>query len=141
MPARGTIRIDGVGDLQQAIRDLKKALSPKEAERVLLAGARVISKEMRTRAHKGPTGNLKAAMKAKIGKHRGEDMADAFAAVDRKKAPHAHFLEFGTTNAPAYPFMRPAIISTREQVAGVVTKGLKEGVDAVVKRRRPKGGK
>lgn len=28
---------------------------------------------------------------------------------NRKKAPHGHLIEFGTSRAPAYPFVRPAL--------------------------------
>jgi len=35
---------------------------------------------------------------------------------NKKKAPHGHLIEFGTSRAPAYPFMRPAFDRVREAI-------------------------
>ena len=42
----------------------------------------------------------------------------------KKKAPHAHLLEFGTPHAPAQPFMRPAFkqADTEKTVAEFIKK-------------------
>lgn len=35
---------------------------------------------------------------------------------NKKKAPHGHLIEFGTSRAPAYPFVRPAFDHIREAI-------------------------
>lgn len=38
---------------------------------------------------------------------------------NKKKAPHGHLIEFGTSTAPAYPFLRPAL----SRVPDAITAG------------------
>ena len=35
---------------------------------------------------------------------------------NKKKAPHGHLIEFGTSRSPAFPFMRPAFDHVREAI-------------------------
>lgn len=46
--------------------------------------------------------------------------------VDRKKAPHAHLVEFGHGGphpAPPHPYLRPAMESTKGQVLQIISDG------------------
>lgn len=36
---------------------------------------------------------------------------------NKRTAPHGHLIEFGTSRAPAYPFMRPAFDRVNEAIA------------------------
>lgn len=36
---------------------------------------------------------------------------------NKKKAPHGHLLEYGTSRAPAYPFIRPAFDHIQEAIS------------------------
>lgn len=136
---KGTVRVEGISALEAAIREVRRSLEPKQIEGRLLAGARIMRDDMKRRVKK-KTGRLFRAIKAKVGKRRGRDWASAFAAVDRKTAPHAHLVENGTVNAPAHPYFRPAIISTHGRVAETVEKGLREGVVTAARRAGRKGG-
>ena len=49
------------------------------------------------------TGNLKKSIRAKKSKF------DDGGAIVVATAPHAHLIEYGRKNAPAYPFLRPAL--------------------------------
>jgi len=65
-------------------------------EPVVLEAAEMIAAGIEKRAPLGPTGNLKKSIKAKLLKRRGKNPAPAIAAIDRKIAPHAHWVEKGT---------------------------------------------
>jgi len=52
----------------------------------------------------------------------------AMVAIDRKIAPHAHFLEFGTVKMSARPFFRPAVDATRSRAAKLITKGVERAI-------------
>ena len=36
---------------------------------------------------------------------------------NKKRAPHGHLVEFGTSTAPAHPFLRPALSKLNEAIA------------------------
>ena len=36
---------------------------------------------------------------------------------NKRRAPHGHLLEFGTSRAPAHPFLRPALSKLNEAIA------------------------
>ena len=40
--------------------------------------------------------------------HSGDGFATYHISWNRKKAPHGHLVEFGTSRAPAHPFLRPS---------------------------------
>ena len=61
----------------------------------------MIKNDIKARAHRGPTGNLKRSIKAKPFKRalfvsKYADKAHAFVAIDYRKGRHAHLLEWGT---------------------------------------------
>jgi HK97 gp10 family phage protein len=50
------------------------------------------------------------------------------AGIDLKRAPHAHLVEYGhggTSPAPAYPFLRPAVASVRWAIVQIIESALK----------------
>ena len=130
------IDVRGLEEAPRKIRSILSAVTSEDVENVLLQGARIVRDEAKRRAPVGPTGNLKRSLKAKKGKRRGKLFATAFAAVDRKIAPHAHLVEYGTGprrqkttgrytgQMPAIPFFRPAVDATKDQVARTVNQGI-----------------
>lgn len=133
------ITMTGNEDLKIAMKQLMGSMEPKEVKKVLLEGARIIRDDAKKRVRK-KTGTLRKAIRAKAFRNSHKTTPGAFAAVDRKKAPHGHLVEFGTVNAPPHPYMRPAAVATKGQVTTVVKKGLADGIDAIVRRqpRKPR---
>lgn len=129
-----TFQIEGLQEAIRAVHSIRSALEAKDVENVLLKGARLIQQDMRRRV-KVKTGRLKRAIRVKKAKRRGRWNPSAFAAVDRKKAPHAHLVENGTSRAPAHPFARPAAEAMQEPVAREVTEGLRDLVAKGAGRR------
>ena len=99
--------------LEQALSKFEKSVS----EKVLVAGAaamaRVIYEEIKlnvTPPRLGvKTGNLQKAVYRYYDTQRSKsDRKTYLASWNHKIAPHGHLLEFGTSRAPAHPFVRPA---------------------------------
>lgn len=116
-----TVEIQGKAEFEKTLRELAKALPNDKVEPIMLAGAKIIAQDARRRAPVGLTGNLKKAIITKLLRKIGNWPRSAIAAVNRKKAPHAHIIEFGTSRryqkttgrytgiGPAKPFFRPAV--------------------------------
>lgn len=138
-----TVEIKGQDEAIQAIKNTAKALDPDVVEPVFMEGAKVIQTAAKSGAPKGETGNLFGSIKTKFLKQIGNNPRSAIAAVDRKKAPHAHLIEYGTAeryqkkghkyvgHVPAHPFWRPAIDQNYKNIFNTVRNKL---IDLVVKK-------
>ena len=128
------IRIDGLKDLEKDFKRLTKSFKPEEVKKASMEAAQIIRDEAERRAPLGPTGNLK---KSNVVKPLNKDKKkpSAIAAVDRKVAPHAHFVEFGTSKMTARPFFRPAVELEGPKAAQKFRDSLKKLVEKAVKNR------
>lgn len=129
---RMTMQVEGLDQALKKVNAMFNALDPKKIEKVLLKGAQTVSKESRRRAPERE-GKLKKAHKARVSKRRRKDGAGAFSAIDRKIAPHAHLVEYGTVKMTAQPFFRPAVDATEAQVKDQVEGDLKALVDGATR--------
>ncbi len=123
-----TVDIRGKEEFQRTLLALVRALPNDKVEPVMLDGAKVVARDAKSRAPVGPTGNLKRAVRTRQLRQIGRYPRTAIAAVDRKKAPHAHLIEYGTKPrvqkttgrptgiGPAIPFFRPAVDTNRVRV-------------------------
>ena len=137
-----TVKLEGAEDLKKQFQDLVKSVHPDKVEPVLMKGARKLAKAIRDKAPRGPTGNLKKAVRAKQLKRIGFNPAPAIAAVDRKRAPHAGLVEYGHAlvrngkvigHVPPHPFFRPAVDENGNRILGEVTGEIKKLVEGVAK--------
>jgi HK97 gp10 family phage protein len=133
------IRIEGMDELEKQLKELEKSLNPDKIEPILLEAAYDLAEAMRAKAPQGPTGNLKKSIRARLLKQYAGHPA-AGAGVDRKKASHAHLVEFGTVQRhqksgkstgtmPAKPFLRPAWDSNKERITRKVIENIKGLID------------
>jgi HK97 gp10 family phage protein len=100
--------------------DKYEAAIKQQVLRVGAAGmAVVIYDEARLQAEKHKkTGLLQRAIYRVYSPERSDDASKMYrVSWNRKEAPHGHLIEFGTANAPAYPFLRPAFGKIHEAVA------------------------
>jgi HK97 gp10 family phage protein len=100
-----SFKIEGIALLASKLNKLSGSIGGDSLKPDVLAQAKVIAEDARDRAPRGPTGNLKRSLHAKL-LPGGPPVA--IAAVDRKIAPHAHLVEFGTVKMSARPYFRPA---------------------------------
>jgi len=139
------IKLKGSKELERTIKKLSRCLDLNEVEKVFLKGAKVIAEDARSRAPKGPTGNLKKAIVAKTLQRIGKEPAPAIVAVDYRKGPHAHLVEFGTGpryqkktgryvgQMPAKPFFRPAWDRNKDRVLNKIADELEKKVERAMK--------
>jgi HK97 gp10 family phage protein len=118
---QSSIKITGVGQMLNNLEKLEKAVQ-KEAGNSAMKSAEEIRDRIRQNAPLGPTGNLK---RSPVARKYGNV---AIAGVDRKIAPHAHLVEFGTSRAPAHPFFRPAVSSKKNRVAENFREDIGRGI-------------
>ncbi len=136
------IEIQGIEELEKQMESLIKAVHPDKVEPVLLDAAKVVAKDAKARAPKGKTGNLRKGIVAKKTKRRGGmtaalglsagEAAPAITAIDFRKAPHAHLVEYGHGGphpAPAHPFFRPAWDANREKVTRQIIEDINNLID------------
>ncbi len=139
------VEIEGKKEFENTLRNLVKSLPNEKVEPVMMEGAKVIADAARSKAPKGPTGNLKRSIKSKFLRQIGNYPRSAAAAVDRKIAPHAHLIEYGTKprvqkttgrptgTGPARPFFRPAVDTN---IARVYTKIKDSLLDMIMEAAR-----
>lgn len=151
------VRIDGLDNLDRDFRRVAKAFDSKHVERAAINSAEIIRKQAERNAPRGPTGNLKDAIITKPLK-RTDTLASAVAGVDRKKAPHAYWVEYGgnkvrrpknatvmydqrtgkvygteVARMPAQPYFRPAVMSRGKAAADNFWKELERLVNGAVR--------
>lgn len=124
-------RIEGLDELNSQLKKLTESLNPDDVEPILFEGAEILAGEMQLRVRR-KSGLLASAIGAKKLKRKNNNPAPAIAAVDRRKAPHAHLIERGTSHHPAYPFVRPAVDTKGDQVAKHVQDGISKLIDKAV---------
>ncbi|WP_088346305.1 MULTISPECIES: HK97-gp10 family putative phage morphogenesis protein [Rhodomicrobium] len=131
-----TIRIEGLKEVQAALRDLPKSTGKNIMRRVLIARAEPVAEAARALVPVDK-GNLLASINVSTrltrrqrGLHRKPHRDDVEVHVGPGANPAGHFQEFGTSRHPAQPFMRPAWDRTK---AGVI-EGLKEDLWAEIEK-------
>lgn len=127
-----TFKIEGVLKTVKALDKVSNSLKGKAMGNSLLKEAEIIAEDARDRAPLGPTGNLKRSLHAKMLDDRRNFPQIAIAAVDRKIAPHAHLIEFGTCKMSARPFFRPAVDAHSGKVIGNIGDGVKRLIKRAV---------
>jgi HK97 gp10 family phage protein len=121
------VQVLGLRELGEAMRGLSRDVAVRVARSATAAGAGVIKKAAKANIVKSPSvdeGHLRDAVISKrLGKAETDLTSEHIVTVrgrgksTKKKdgtvtktsgAPHAHFVEFGTVNMPAEPYLRPA---------------------------------
>lgn len=118
-----------VGKLEQSIENYGKKIGIRMLWGGTAEAANVIYDEVKLNASGarkgGPgdppgliTGNLSKSIYRAYLPERSSDFVKTYIVTWRHKdAPHGHLLEFGTSRAPAYPFVRPAASRIPEALA------------------------
>jgi HK97 gp10 family phage protein len=122
-----TCKLEGQEKLNAKLREMTGAIGYDNMEHILLEGAEKVRDALKEAAPVGPTGNLKKSPIAKAMPKSKQPVA--IAGIDRKIAPHAHFIEFGTVKMAARPFFRPTWDRLREEVGQEVVEKAKKLVE------------
>jgi HK97 gp10 family phage protein len=112
------------GDLEAGLKQLEQDVR----EKVCIAGAAAMARVLYGYAeqyaavhHK--TGALESAVRRRFVEQRSSDNKKTYwVSWSPKVAPHGHFLEYGTSRAPAYPFISPAFNHMPEAIQAGKTR-------------------
>lgn len=109
-----SVKIEGLKEVQAALRELPDATAKNVMRRVLKKAGEPIANRARELAPEAD-GHLKKSIgvstklsKSQRRKHRKADKDDVEVFVGAGPHPQAVFQEFGTSEHPAQPFLRPA---------------------------------
>lgn len=128
------------GDLERSIDQFAEKLRGEALISAAAAMARPIYEELLTRASpernnrargrrpKGKRpGTLQSAVYRTLSESRSDNDTKAYhVGVNKGKAPHWHFLEYGTSHQPAYPFIRPSYDAKIDEAIAAGLAHLKE---------------
>ena len=138
--------ISGASELNAVLRKLPKEIGQKVLLSSLRAGANVIKKEAIIRAPASGLGAEKRRKRSSSGEDYGTLKSNIKATVTAKSADSVtikvhrgaafwgQFLEFGTVNMPARPWLRPAFDATKGKAVDVIGKRLGKNVEKAAEK-------
>lgn len=142
-----TIKIEGLKELQDALRELPKSTGKNVMRRVLLARAEPVAEAARQLVPIDK-GNLQASINVSTrltrrqrGRHRKVHRDDVEVFVGPGSNPAGHLQEFGTSRHPAQPFMRPAWDRAKDAVLEGIKEDMWAEIEKVVQRRAKRAAK
>ena len=148
-----TVHIEGLAELDRALRELPVRIANRGLRTSVYAGAKVIRDEARARAPKAaqslgpkqpPPGTLKRSVIMKHIRELSSGGRQTFYVMVRhgkkyqkqgkrgtlsQDAWYWRFLEFGTRKMAARPFLRPALESRRTQAVGAIKERLRQRIE------------
>ena len=130
----------GIAEAIAALEALPGMLAVRVQGNALLAMAKVAAAHAQANAPED-TGELKSRIRARrrvqrVQTFRGNIRVPGGAAQMIAAAPHAFLLELGTVKAPAYPFLEPAMLSTRNAQLQAAAQSIKRDLDKLEKDLR-----
>lgn len=112
-------------DLSKKLEKIEKKFGYDEVEPITFKAVKIIEPVLKAKAPRGPTGNLKRAVVVKKMPKSDQFSPTSIVAIDRKIAPHAGLVEFGSSRNSGKPYFRPAWDVTKGPVLALVTSEFK----------------
>ena len=135
-----TVKIEGLRELQAAMRDLPRKLQRQTVQRALREAAKPIHADARSRVpvQTGAVRRQIAIQRSR--KFTGRDgvfgVVVRVRAMNKRMRAKGHtdpfywkFLEFGTSKMPAQPFMRPAFEGNKQRAIEIIKLALARGIE------------
>lgn len=104
--------VEGMRELRKALRQFPRNIQKNVVNGAVRAGGKPIILRAKELAPVDTAG-LKKSIKIKKMRTSRDSTLTHYAVY--AKSYYAHFIEFGTSKAPAYPFMRPAVEQEAEK--------------------------
>jgi HK97 gp10 family phage protein len=136
-----TVTIEGLSETAAALDEFSKATTANILRRVLLAAGKPIGDAATALAPRGPTGDLIASISVvpaqpskmtRRGRGAYDKQSQVEVVVEAGPVPESVFMEFGTVNHPAQPFMRPAFHAQQ----GAALKIIKDQLAVEIEKAR-----
>jgi len=127
--------IEGLDELLAQVGGLQTEAIAGSIADSIEAGAKRTADVIKQEAPLGPTGNLKRAVEYGVFKRRNRKPIAGFVRVNRKIAPHLHWLEFGARggNMPANPFFSRGWRKSRTGVESELIGSVQSAIDKAIK--------
>ena len=103
---KGEVAIAGVAAMAKAVYDSARANVPVQSGTLRNSIYRVLSKD-----------------------NTNKDKITYHVAWNHKKAPHGHLIEFGTSRAPAHPFLYPALEQNKDKLSPIAQSAMKAALE------------
>lgn len=134
-----TMKVEGLRELEQKLlKDLPAAIAGKILRNALNTAVNPMLKAARENARTSErTGALKKAIKKASGLARGQYAAVAGIRIGsgfRSPKSRWHFIEFGTKDARAQPYLRPAFDSTKLEAIQLFKENLRKRIQDAVRK-------
>lgn len=148
-----SLQLTGMRELQQALNRLPKELQRTVEASALRAGMAPVRKSARANLGRSKDSGLlqkslgltvkkskNGQLTARVGPRSGftQTVTRKGRTKPQKANPvkYAHLIEYGTSRAPAQPFIRPAVESNSGQIIDEMAKGYDKGLDKAVRKIR-----
>jgi HK97 gp10 family phage protein len=115
-----SVKFTGFDELNRQFNKMLKDVDKDKQEPIMLGASKVFTSVLKTNIPVNE-GILKDAVVEKLMPRKEGYPTIAIGAIDRKKAPHAHFPEFGTSKMPARPYFRPTWDNTHKNLLDYIT--------------------
>ncbi len=143
-----SLDFSGLADIAKDLEALSRAENNKVLRDATRTGAEVLKEEVKKRAPER-TGKLKknVVVVTQKGRRRGEissgvhirgrnmrtnNSDNSMKASDPRNAFYWRFVELGTSNMPAHPFVRPAFDTRQEEATRVAMARMNQAIDEVL---------
>jgi HK97 gp10 family phage protein len=131
MSSQFKVEIEGFEELERNMQKLLKQVDDSMQEVIIEKAAKQAADQIRSRAPIGPTGNARRSIVHKLMPRSDMYPTIGIVAVDRRIAPHFHFLEFGTSKQSPNPVFRSGWAAVASQVMQQIINDIKNQVTKV----------
>lgn len=128
MPKRELAYIDGGPELRAAFDRMSNEVKGQGLLDLVEVGGDVLEPEVKTRVPRGESGRLIGGIRSYSGLPKPDR---AFSATGPKAVAYGSFVELGTKNMAAQPYLRPALIAARQRIVAAMAARLKAILEAV----------
>lgn len=137
---RNVTRLEGMEDLEAAIRQVSEDIQGVALRNAVDGGAEIVrdvASQLAPQSASGSHGREPGFLSKNILKEkqwtRTQDTAVSFVGMEKEKAWYGRFAELGTTYQPAQPFLRPALDETKNDVVKEIAERLRREILAAVR--------
>lgn len=135
-----SVKVEGLSDLLRKMHTLSDDMQKKVAGRATGAAAQIVKKQAKQNIRSSPavrTGSLfNSVISKKLPASQTPFTSEHIVTVrgrgktgkTQTRAPHANFVEFGTVNMPAEPFLRPAFDRNRGRLSDAIVSVIRNAV-------------
>jgi HK97 gp10 family phage protein len=140
MPGKLTVKVEGLREIERAMKELGVQASNRIARSALNRSATPVVKRAKQLVPVD-TGALRKAITKRLRRQRrGSDRQTILIGVERPRSRIAHLIEFGTAHQAAQPFLRPSLDESVSDVLRVQREAMAAGIERETKKLAQKHG-